>query len=135
MAKEVTYTGKMGGLQRFNLALIANKAELQDLEPSRAKFEGMVNLTHDIASRQAALQAEKQELSKQLKIQIVESERMANMMRKAVQTHYGIRAEKLAEFGLQPFRDRNRKSKPGPQTEPEPAIETSGPVTTHTAGH
>src|SRR5258708_1991473 len=43
----------------------------------------MVNLTHDIASRQAALQAEKQELSKQLKTQIRDIERLANVMRKA----------------------------------------------------
>jgi hypothetical protein len=125
MSKEVTYTGKMGGLQRFNLALIANKAELQDLEPSRAKFEGMVNLTHDLASRQAALQAEKQELSKQLKTQITESERMANVMRKAVQAHFGIRAEKLAEFGLQPFRGRPRAVKTPPAT---PGTTTTTPA-------
>ena len=127
MAKEVTNTGRMGSLQRFNLSLIANKAELQDLEPSRAKFEGMVNLTQDIASRQAALQAEKQELSRQLKTQIIESERMANVMRKAVQAHYGIRAEKLAEFGLQPFRGRPRAVKT-PPTSPETPQTTPTPT-------
>src|SRR3977135_778767 len=95
MAKEVTYTGRMGGLHRFHLALTTNKAELQDLEPSRVKFDGMVNQIQDIANRQAALRAEKQELSKQLKTHLIETERMGNMMRKAVQAHYGIRAEKL----------------------------------------
>lgn len=124
MASENTYTGRMGGLQRFNLSLAANKAELQDLEPSRLKFDGMVNQTQDIANRQAALRAEKQELSKQLRTQLIESERMANMMRKAVQAHYGIRAEKLAEFGLQPFRGRPRVTqvapeKPAPTPTPE----------------
>jgi len=98
----------MGSLQRFNLSLAANKAELQDMEPTRIKFDGMVNQTQELANRQAALQAEKQEISKQLKSHIIESERLGNVMRKAVQAHYGIRAEKLAEFGLQPFRGRPR---------------------------
>jgi hypothetical protein len=131
VAKEVTYSGKMGSLQRFSLSLAANKADLQDLEPSRAKFEGMVNVTHDIATRQAALQAEKQDLSKQLKTQIIESERQATVLRKAVQAHYGICAEKLAEFGLQPFRGRPRTAKATPvtpetpQTTPTPAQPTT----------
>lgn len=116
MAKEVTQTGRMGSLQRFNLALTANKAELQDLELSRVKFEGMVNQIQDLANRQAALRAEKQEISKQLKTQLIETERMGNMMRKGVQAHFGIRAEKLAEFGLQPFRGRPRAVKATPET-------------------
>jgi hypothetical protein len=135
MAKEVTYTGKMGSLQRFSLSLAANKAELQDFEPSRAKLEGMVNLTLDIASRQAALQAEKQELSKQLKTQIIESERLANVMRKTLQAHYGIRAEKLAEFGLQPFRGRPRTAKTTPATpgtpQTTPTSTPAQPTTQH----
>ena len=32
--------------------------------------------------------------------------------RLAIKQHYGIRSEKLAEFGLQPFRGRIRKAKP-----------------------
>jgi hypothetical protein len=114
----------MGGLQRFNMALTANKVDLQDLELSRVKFDGMVNQTQDIANRQAALRAEKQELSKQLRAQMIESERMANVMRKAVQAHYGIRAEKLAEFGLQPFRGRPRVT----QATPEKPATTSTPA-------
>jgi hypothetical protein len=124
MAKELTYTGRMGGLQRFNLALTANKAELQDLELSRVKYDGMVNRIQDLANRQAALRAEKQELSKQLRTELIETERMGNMMRKAVQAHYGIRAEKLAEFGLQPFRGRPRVA----QTTPEPPATTPTPT-------
>jgi hypothetical protein len=133
MAKEVTYTGKMGSLQRFSLSLAANKAELQDFEPSRAKLEGMVNLTLDIAGRQAALQAEKQELSRQLKTQIIESERLANVMRKTLQAHYGIRAEKLAEFGLQPFRGRPRSVKTTPATPETPQTTPTQPTTQHPA--
>jgi hypothetical protein len=125
--KEGTYTGRMGSLQRFNMAMATNKAELQDLEPSRAKFDTMVGQTQDTANRQGALRGEKQDLSKQLRSQITESERMANVLRKAVQAHYGIRAEKLAEFGLQPFRGRPRTAKATPAT-PEPPTTTPTPT-------
>jgi hypothetical protein len=125
--KEHTNTGRMGSLNRFNLALATNKAELQDLEPTRAKFDTMVGQTHDTANRQGALRGQKQDLSKQLRSQIVESERLANVLRKAVQAHYGIRAEKLAEFGLQPFRGRVRAVTATPAT-PETPTTTPSPA-------
>jgi hypothetical protein len=128
--KEFTNTGRMGSLQRFNLALTTNKAELQDLEPSRAKFDTMVGQTQDTANRQGALMGQKQDLSKQLRSQIVESERLANVLRKAVQAHYGIRAEKLAEFGLQPFRGRPRTVKATPTPPPTSTPTTTTPPTT-----
>lgn len=130
MAKENTYTGKMGRLQRFNMALTTNKVELQDLEPTRAKFDTMVSQTQDTANRQGALRAEKQNLSLQLRSQLIESERMANVLRKAIQAHYGIRAEKLAEFGLQPFRGRTVKATPE-TPQPTPAtVPALAPSTT-----
>jgi hypothetical protein len=51
-------------------------------------------------------------------------------MRQALLEHYGITEEKLAEFGLQPFRGRRRKpptsEKPGaPQPAPEASQQAS----------
>ena len=46
---------------------------------------------------------------------------MATVLLVSIRQHYGIRAEKLADFGLKPFRGRR---KPSPEPEPEPeAIE------------
>jgi hypothetical protein len=59
--------------------------------------------------------AGKQEASKQLNTFVTEGERLATVLQLAVKQHYGIRAEKLAEFGLQPFRGRT-KAKPAPET-------------------
>jgi len=39
-------------------------------------------------------------------------------LRTALKQHYGIRAEKLAEFGMQPFRGRNLTAK---AKQPKPA--------------
>jgi hypothetical protein len=47
------------------------------------------------------------------------------MLRQGVKQHYGIRSEKLAEFGLQPFRGRKTKTEPEPKPETPPAKKTA----------
>ena len=56
--------------------------------------------------QQSAFTASKQEASQKLKTFLIEGDRLANVLQLAVKQHYGIRSEKLAEFGLQPFRGR-----------------------------
>ena len=107
----------------------ANAADLAHLETSRAKLEGIFQKAQEVATQQAALTASRQDLSQQMKKLVLDGQRVMSVLRVSLKDHYGPRSEKLAEFGLQPFRGRNRKSKPGPQTEPEPTIETPGPVT------
>ncbi|MEA2600950.1 MAG: hypothetical protein QOF89_1942 [Acidobacteriota bacterium] len=128
MAKEGTQTGQLGSLQRFSVALAANSSELTHLEASRLKLGSIGDQAQDTAKRQAALRAEKQELSKQLKTLLVEGTRLANVLRKAVLAHYGIRAEKLAEFGLQPFRGRTRKAQTTPEGPQTPTPTSSTPA-------
>ena len=108
MGRETTNLGKLGGLQKFRTALAANSGLLPHLEGSRTQYEGMVTAAHELASRQAALTAEKQEVSKQLRETVVEAERLGTVLRLAVKQHFGIRSEKLAEFDLRPFRGRKR---------------------------
>jgi hypothetical protein len=121
MSRETTKAGKQGKLQRFSAALAANSADLPHLEGSRTQFAALLTQAEEAAKQQAALTAGKQEASKQLRTFLAESERLANVLRLAVVQHYGIRAEKLAEFGLQPFRGRNRKAKPTPTPQKPPA--------------
>jgi len=109
----------LGGLQRLSIALAANSADLKDLEGTRNKLEGLMNQVQDGVKRQAALRAEKQDISRQLKTLFVESDRLANVVRVALKAHYGIRAEKLVEFGLQPFRGRKAKAAPGTPGTPQ----------------
>jgi hypothetical protein len=72
--------------------------------------------------------AGKQEASKQLNTFVTEGERLATVLQLAVKQHYGIRAEKLAEFGLQPFRGRT-KAKPAPETPGTPVTPPTTPST------
>lgn len=119
MDRETTYSGKIGKLERLSAALAANSGDLQHLEGSRTQFVTLLNQVHDAAKQQAALMASKQEASRQLKTLMVEGERLATVLQLAVKHHYGIRAEKLTEFGMQPFRGRKRNGQEVPETPPE----------------
>jgi hypothetical protein len=90
----------------------------------------LVGQLREIELRQSALKAGSQEASKELERLLSDALRLATVLRLAVKEHYGIRAEKVAQFGLQPFRGRTRtpKSKPqapAPQTTPS---ETADPT-------
>jgi hypothetical protein len=132
MLKETTVKGKLGHLQRLASSLAANSADLAHLEPARVKFAELVAQAEEAADRQALHTAAKQEASRQLQVLITEGLRMANVLNLGVKQHYGIRAEKLAEFGLQPF--RGRKSKPdAEEPQPSPPVEITPPAPTSAA--
>jgi hypothetical protein len=110
MARENTKLGKLGSLQTFRDALNANSESLPHLEGSLKQYDGMVTRALELTSRRGALTAEKQGTSKELKEILTEAERLGTVLRLAVKQHFGIRAEKLAEFDLQPFRGRKKSS-------------------------
>jgi hypothetical protein len=125
MSNETTYAGKLGDLQRLLEPIAANATDLAHLEVSRAKLANLLSQAVTINKQQAAHRAAKQEQSVQLKTLIVEGQRLANMLRAALKEHYGIRSEKLVEFGIQPFRGRNRKPTPPSPEGPGSPVTTS----------
>lgn len=112
MAKETTHAGMLGDLQRIATSLEANAAELSHLEGPRLRMTELLSRAQEIAKQQAALTASRQEATRQLRTLLIDGQRMANALRAMIKEHYGIRSEKLAEFGMQPFRGRSRKVKP-----------------------
>ena len=128
MAKETTYAGMLGDLQRLSTALSANSGELTHLEGARTKLERLLAQAQEAANKQAAFTAGKQESSRQLKTLLTEGVRLANALRVMLKEHYGIRSEKLAEYGLQPFRGKVRKAKPEEPEPPPPSQQPSNPT-------
>ena len=116
MTRETTNAGKLGKLQKLSAALAANSGDLQHLQGSLAQLATLLTQAQEAAKQQAAFVAGKQEASKQFNAFLIEGERLATVLQLAVKQHYGIRAEKLAEFGLLPF--RGRKAKPAPELPP-----------------
>ena len=120
MAREKTYNGVLGRWEKLNQMLEANKDDLPGLETARQDLAKVLTQALEAAKRQAVHTAGKQEASKVLKGLITEGERIATMLWQGLRIRYGIRSEKLAEFGLQPFRGRPRKAKPAPEEPKEP---------------
>jgi hypothetical protein len=131
MAKERTVKGRMGALQRLLARLNSNREELPHLEMSRVRLEEQVAQMLEAADRQALHTAAKQQASQELQSFLAEGERLATVLQLAVKQHYGIRAEKLVDFGLKPFRGRPRKTSPGaePPPVPPPVQEPTPPPT------
>jgi hypothetical protein len=125
--REKSSKAKLGDLRRLLAPLIANSGDLGHLEATRTRFAEILAQAEDAADRQRVHAAAKQEASLQFRGALTECERLANILRLAVKQHYGIRSEKLAEFGLQPFRGRKAPEAEEPETpapsppEPEPA--------------
>lgn len=134
MTKESTYKGKFGDWDRLNTMLTANAADLAHLEPLRVQLVASLAQGQAQAAQQAVHTAAKQDNSQQLRTTMVEGDRLANLLRKALQQHYGIRSEKLVEFGVKTFRGRLRAKKPGnPTPAPVPTPSTPTPSTPSTA--
>lgn len=69
--------------------------------------------------------------SKRLKVLIDEGQRLATGLRKLLTENYGVRSEKLAEFGMQPFRGRKvatLRRKAGEAENAEPPAPPTAPL-------
>jgi hypothetical protein len=124
-----TYSGMIGNLARLTAALGANATEIPHLEGIRGRLEKILADAQEAAKQQAALIASKQEASKKLKSLVTEGQRVATGVTKLLKEHYGLKSEKLAEFGLQPFRGRKTKQAPpeSPGTPTPPTVHSTNP--------
>jgi len=94
--------------ERRDAALSANATELPHLETKQLRLKELRVLAADLTTEQAALTARKQEVSKRLAEVMKEGNTLVAFLDAGVKQHYGNRAEKLVEFGLQPFRSQPR---------------------------
>ena len=108
MSKETTYAGILGDLPRLLAALGTNSEDLAHMEGPRQHLASLLIQAQETLNQQALLKASKQELSQKLRVQVNEAQRVANAVRSMLKQHYGLSAEKLNEFGIQPFRGRFR---------------------------
>jgi len=130
MAGRTLFDEMVGGWKRLHGLIEANKAELPQLEPFLAKLGTLLDQAHEVASRQNAMRAAKQEASKEVQKLSAQGNRLTALLRAALKEHYGITEEKLTEFDLQPFRGRAPKKKKDPG-QPQPPT-TSPPVAAET---
>lgn len=113
-----TYPVILKNLELRKKAVAANREELPHLEEPLVKIDGVLTDVKDLTAQQASLSAAKQEISKRLAERMREGERLMAFVDVCVRQQYGNRAEKLVEFGLQPFRPQPRIRLVGPDGQP-----------------
>lgn len=100
----------------------ANKADLPALEEYRVQLETEVTGAEEESVRQATLQAEVQQSTRNLEGFRKRGQEAAVRIRSGIRSKYGLRSEKLTEFGMRPQRRRKAsKEKPPPVVEGKPA--------------
>jgi hypothetical protein len=109
-----TYAITEKKMELRSTALAANSGELPYLEVPRVRLDGMTAELKALTVQQASLTAAKQEVSKRLAELIRGARKMLTFVDVGVKQHYGNQAEKLVEFGLQPFRSEPRVRLVGP---------------------
>ena len=88
--------------------LEANAADLPHFEAPRQAIQTVLTVIRDSSVEQDRYQAGKQEASKRHQAAQDEGRKLITLVRVMLRQHYGNRSEKLAEFGIQPFRSRPR---------------------------
>ena len=120
MSKETTYAGMLGDWDRWTAALTVNDPPLGHLQIPKEQLVSLALKGKALIQTQSELTAAKQDASKELRVVMVEGQRLLTLLKVAVKQHYGIDSEKLAEFGIQPFRGRRRtKVEPPPVEAPQ----------------
>jgi len=114
MQNETTTSGILGELQRFRTSIASAIGSIPHLQPTGLRFGEALNQAQDLVTRQAAAIADKQELSRLIPQALSDAQRLATILRKGLQQFYGTGSERLAEFGVQPFRGRTRRPAPAP---------------------
>src|SRR5215210_4216588 len=100
-----------------------NKADLAYLEDRRAQLAKIMERLQEASIRQAAFKAQFQQATRDVEQMLSEGRDVVTRLRNGIRTQYGLKAEKLAEFNLQPRRQAKRK-KAEPVVEPAPAAKT-----------
>lgn len=123
-----TFDASFAEWRRILKPFANNNGELPHLDGHVIKLLSLLAQVEEIAGRQRALAAAKQEMTQQLNALVVEGRKIAAFLKAGLREHYGRKAEKLTEYGLQPFRGF-KTAKPEEPAEIEPSAPTSSTPT------
>jgi hypothetical protein len=126
--KKSRYADHLKEWEEITASAAVNASELPQLELLRIDLEKLLQEARELTKQQAAHQAAKQETSKRLQTVMIEGAKLATVMRGGLKHRYGSRAEKLTEFGLQPFRGRKAKPAETPDVPPPQSVASPQPA-------
>src|SRR5215210_7048170 len=115
MSQPTSQADHLDRWQRRLRAMGENAADLQHLATWRESLQGILNNAQSALQEQSAARAAKQDASRRFEDLLSEGQKLFTFLSACLREFYGEQSEKLAEFGLIPFRGRRpRKSAPTP---------------------
>jgi hypothetical protein len=106
----------------------ANAVDLAYLADTRTQLLTILDAAKAASVRQSTLQAQYRQATRDLEKLLSDGGELATRIRNGVRMQYGLKAEKLVEFDMQPRRKRSRskkKEEPVPAPTPTPAPGTA----------
>ncbi|HEX3128305.1 MAG TPA: hypothetical protein VH394_13325 [Thermoanaerobaculia bacterium] len=106
--KPGTREAKLKSWQHLLFAMEENQPDLAYLDTYRAQLETLLRQARELLELQAGLTGLKQGATKQLSELIASGQRLATVLRLSVKQRYGNTADKLEDFGIEPYRKKVR---------------------------
>jgi hypothetical protein len=122
-----TFLALMGTGDHLLVTIQANSADLAHLEETRLQLATSIDVARAVSVRHDTAKALVQQATRDLEKSMADTQELVTRLRNGVRTQYGLRSEKLTEFGMQPRRTpvRKAKEKPAPVPQPAPALVTT----------
>ena len=116
-----------GEWENLAVTVEANATDLVYLTETRTQLLVILETAKAANVRQAALLAQYRQATRDLEKLLSEGGDLATRIKNGIRMQYGLKAEKLAEFQMQPRRKRSRskKEEPVPAPTPTPAPGTA----------
>jgi hypothetical protein len=126
MAYVPLYMNKVNGWEKVHTSVNANPNDLAHLLNHNGELGTKAARMRALSAEQAVITARKQSINAEMQEIMRDGQTLLDYIQTGVRQHYGLRSEKLVEFGLRPIR---AKALP-PSTEPPPTLpETVAPET------
>jgi t-SNARE complex subunit (syntaxin) len=125
---KTTFANVMNTGEQLLVSIEVNKTDLAHLEEQRSQLSKAIEGAKAASIQQDAFRAQFQQSTRDMEKFVSDAQELITRLRNGVRTQYGLRSEKLTEFGMQPRRAPTRsraKEKPAPVPQPAPASKTN----------
>jgi hypothetical protein len=126
MAHVPLYMNKVNGWEKVNTSVNANPVDLDHLLEHNVELGSKAVRIRSLSAEYAMITARKQAITAEIQEIMREGQTLLDYVQTGVRQHYGLRSEKLVEFGLRPICAKALPPSPVP---PPPLPETVAPDT------
>ncbi|HEX7181209.1 MAG TPA: hypothetical protein VF756_05160 [Thermoanaerobaculia bacterium] len=115
------FNNETGEWDHLSVTVAANAADLAFLEETRTRLVTVTEGARATRVRRTDLRAQLQQTSRDLEAFMDEGRDLATRIRNGIRTQYGLKAEKLLAFDMQPRRKPQKRKEEEKKKPPEPA--------------